>query len=396
MRLPAVLLLALALASPLASLGCSLPAGAAGRSLEAPAEEQAGFAVDSYDDTARGFPSSGFVVANPAPAAAPQVEQRPEQTVRHVIYSATVRLVVVDAAGTARSVQRFAEELGGHLQESDARSVTVRVPSKDFEGLLARIEQLGEVVDRNVRASDVTEQVIELEIRLDNAKRTRERLVEHLSASTKMEDTLKIEAELARVTAEIELIEGKLRFLRSQIAMSTIRVELNLPNRARPVDVLGLPFAWVENLGDGLLAGAVESRPRKPGLFSRGPRFDPPAGFLRYYHDTDEAEAMDGEGLRIKVQQHDNYDGGPLAFWTKLARRALVHNRSLAIVEERDLGDDRSLIHGEREVAGVRQGYLLVLARNKDDVYAFETWGPKEHFDARYEDLVKSAKSLQR
>lgn len=407
MRRPSIPSLALALALSFAPLsGCAIPGANAPAGREAAGDDSYG-AAESEEvalylkdaelrnrSDARGFADK--LVADPAPL--PEAQQPPpqeQQQVRHVIYSATARLVVVSAPDAARSVQRFAEELGGWLQESDSRSVTVRVPAEHFEGLLARIEALGEVVDRNVRASDVTEQVIELEIRLDNAKRTRDRLLEHLTTSQKMEDTLKIEAELARVTADIELFEGKLRYLRSQVAMSTIRVELNVATRGRP-DSLGLPFAWIERLGDGLLAGTVEGRPKPPRLFSGGPRFDPPAEFIRYYSDDHAVEAMNGESLRIKVVEHDNYDKGALAFWAKLARKALVQTRAVAITEERDLGEDRALIRGEREVAGEPHGYLLVLARDKDDVFAFEAWGPSPEFDRRYAELVKSALSLRR
>ena len=328
-----------------------------------------------------------------SPFEAPAPEEAPE---RQVIYSAALRMVVAAVAHAARTVQTLAEQAGGHLQESDARSITVRVPAARFDEVLVKIATLGEVVERSIKASDVTEQVQELDLRLDNARKTRERLVEHLSKSAEMKDTLEIEKELARVTAEIEVLEGKLRFLKSQIAMSTIRVELNSPTPQRPAQQLGLPFEWVERLGDGLVAGTVESLPRKPGFLSRGPTFDPPPEFIRYYSSDRLVEAMDADGVRLKVQKHANYDKGVLAFWTKLARKALVESRALAVGEERDLGDDRALLAGTREVAGKTYGYLLVLARTRDFVYTFEAWGPEAEFGRRKEALVRSALSLRK
>ncbi len=336
--------------------------------------------------------------ANPVDAAVAAPQDERAQSARQVIYSAALRVVVVSNSDAVRLIQGYAEQAGGYLQESDARSITVRVPADKFEAVLARVATLGEVVERVVKASDVTEQMLDLVIRLDNARRTRDRLLAHLAKSEKIEDTLKIEAELARVSGEIEQIEGRVRFLESQIAMSTIRVELNAPahDAADSGDRLGLPFEWIERLGDGLVAGTVESMPRKPRFLSNGPRFDPPPEFIRYFSDSDLVEAMNAEGVRLKVQRHENYDKGALAFWTKLARKALVQSRSLAVANEQVLGEDRAALAGTREVAGVPCGYLLVLARNNDYVYSFEAWGPREAFDKQMDALVAAARSLRK
>ncbi|MEO6710714.1 MAG: DUF4349 domain-containing protein [Planctomycetota bacterium] len=315
-----------------------------------------------------------------------------------MIYSASLRLVVVSAPETMKSIQTLAEKAGGHLQESDARSITIRVPAAAFDATIAQIADLGEVVDRSIKASDITEQMLDLNIRLDNARRTRERLLEHLAKSQKIEDTLKIEQELSRVSGDIEQMEGRLRYLQSQIDMSTIRVELNTnsPQSRGPAAGLGLPFEWIDRLGDGLVAGSVESMPRKANVFSRGPRFDPPKDFIRYYSSSELVEAMSADGLRIKIQKQENYDKGALSFWGKLARKSLAHSRMLVISEERDLGEDRAMLVGSRLVSGELSGYMIVLARTKDHVYSFEAWGPKAAFDRQLEALVASAKSLRR
>jgi hypothetical protein len=171
--------------------------------------------------------------------------------------------------------------------------------------------------------------------------------------------------------------------MQSQIAMSTIRVELN-STQPRQVggDPLGLPFPWISRLGDGLVAGTVESMPRKPRLFSGGPKFTPPAEFLRYYADENLVEAMNADGVRIKVQKQENYDKGDLAFWKKLVRRSLVEHRALPIERDEAVDNNAALLVGSREVAGAQFGYMLLLARNDRDLYTFEAWGPKSQFDA--------------
>jgi hypothetical protein len=331
---------------------------------------------------------TGLAPSAPDPAA-PQAE-------RQVIYSASLSLVVVSIAEAQASVLGFAREAGGYLQQSDARSIMVRVPAAKFEEVVARIGRLGEVVDRNVSASDVTEELYDLDIRIENARKARERLLEHLAQSQKIEDTLKIELELTRLTGEIERMEGRKRYLVSQVALSTIHVLLNSTAPQGPQgDGLVVPFEWLARLGDGLVAGTVEGQPRKPRFLAKGPSFDVPAQFLRYYQSEDLVEAMDGDDLRIKVQRQSNYDKGALEFWQKLARRSLVESRALAVGEERALAPDRALVRGTREVAGEQHGYMLVLLRTDKRVFTFEAWGPKARFDAAYPALEASARSLR-
>ncbi|MBM3987658.1 MAG: DUF4349 domain-containing protein [Planctomycetes bacterium] len=346
----------------------------------------------AYKDAGRSADSAAL---DPAAGPSEVVADAPKEA-RQVIYSASLSIVVLSPAAAQASVKSFAEAAGGWMSESDARTITVRVPAAQFEPLLERIGQLGEIVDRSVRAEDITEALVELDIRIDNARRARERLLAHLEKSEKMEDTLRIEAELARVTVELEALEGRARFLRSQVAMSTIRVSFDRSKSAPRGEGALLPFDWIARLGNGLVAGSVEGRPRRPGLFASGPRFEPPSAFLRYYSDHDTVEAMNAEGVRIKVQREDNYDKGALAFWAKLARAELVRSRALVVTAERELGEDRALVAGSREVAGVVHDYLLVIARTKDAVYTFEAWGPRDLFAPLAADIEKSALSLRR
>lgn len=315
---------------------------------------------------------------------------------REVIYTADLGVVVVSIEQSTRAVQSLAEKIGGYLQESDSISITVRVPAPKFESTIEQIATLGEVVERSISASDVTEEFLNLNIRLDNANRTRARLLEHLAHSKKIGDTLKIEAELSRVSETIEEMEGKLRYMRSQIAMSTITVGWTARTTSQPgAPTLGLPFQWIEELGDGLVAGQVEQRTRDPRLFDFGPKFEPPADFIRYFSSRYLVEALSADGLRIKVRRHDNHDRGELGFWKDLAHESLVRSRALAVTSEQDLGDGRAVITGTREVGGQTLGYMLLLKRTNKRVYSFEAWGPKATFDEHAAALEKSAKSLR-
>ncbi|HEX8916720.1 MAG TPA: DUF4349 domain-containing protein [Humisphaera sp.] len=383
----------IALAATALLSGCSVSGGYA---------EKSTFALDATEPVPG---SIGTAAATPPPAAppadAPAVKPdpaaasvpKPADASRLVIYSASFKVVVPDVPGALRAIQQSAERMGGHLQEVSGGTIIVRVPAARFPEAVKVVEDSGEVIDRLVKAQDVTEEMRDLNIRLDNAEKLRKRLQEILAKADKVEDALKVEAELARVSGELDAVKGKIRYLESLLAMSTIRVELNSPVRTNARGTgPRLPFDWVENLGDGLVAGEVQQATRKAGFFARGPRFKPPAGFVRYYEAANEVDAMDGGGMLLRVQRRANVDEAPADFWAKLARRQVVEGRTVAVTHEE--GDATFYaLRGTREVAGKPLGYVLVVKRSKGGVAVFEAWGPREQVDAQWPALRASGLS---
>ena len=159
---------------------------------------------------------------------------------------------------------------------------------------------------------------------------------------------------------------------------------------------LAVPFRWIDELGDGLVAGQVEPTTRAPGFLERRLRFDAPKDFIRYYASRDRVEALSADGIHLKVRRHANHDRGALAFWRDLARERLVRSRAVAFTDERALDGEEALLVGTREIAGQSLGYLLVLKRTDRHVYSFEAWGPREAFDAHRAAIEASAKTLAR
>jgi hypothetical protein len=114
---------------------------------------------------------------------------------------------------------------------------------------------------------------------------------------------------------------------------------------------------------------------------------------VRYYEASGETEAMDAEGLRIRVQRHANVDKAPLTFWRQLVRRALVERRALAADEEG--GDERAyVLSGTRDVGGQATGYLAAVRRSDRGVVVFQAWGPQPLFATHYTPLRNSAISI--
>ncbi|HEY8079018.1 MAG TPA: DUF4349 domain-containing protein, partial [Labilithrix sp.] len=135
---------------------------------------------------------------------------------------------------------------------SDAQ-VSIRIPRERFDDALRRIEKLGDVLHRNVAAEDVTDQYVDIEMRLKNAYAVRARLEELLKQAT-VKDAIEIQKELAKTTEEIERLEGKIKLLRDRISFSTITITFE---RAQPQHAVQnralLPFPWMNTMGLGPL-----------------------------------------------------------------------------------------------------------------------------------------------
>ncbi len=338
-------------------------------------------------------------ILTPAP---PRMSIEPDATTqpavaRAIIYSGSIRLTVASISSTLTVIEQLASSLGGYLETLDNHSITIRVPAARFGDAVMAVTAQGEVTEKQIRSADVTEEMRDLDIRLANAEQTREQLLKLMDKSVKMEDTIKIETELERVTQEVELLKGKIRFMQQQVAYSVLKVDVNSEVPQAQIAAI-VPFPWVRELGQGVARGAPPEESKHSGWFSGGVGFTLPSGFILYYQHDDTTEAMNADGVMIKATRHDNYKGGDVAFWAALAHRALVETRSVAISREIDAtanGHPARIIEGSKDIPGGVQGYVLLVAASEDHVCTFEAWGPKVLIDKDQDNIEKAARSME-
>lgn len=176
----------------------------------------------------------------------------PEEAPKRLrIYAAHLELLVAAVEDSVERFVRRVEEVGGFLEKREDASVTCRVPAIQFKEILAEVKAYGLVVRESLRATDVTKQYFDLKIRIENAEKTRERLVALLDRAEKVEDALRIETELRRLAEEIDRLKGELKYLSEQIAFSTIEVVFQTnapPPRAMPARKRSR-FDWIHRVG---------------------------------------------------------------------------------------------------------------------------------------------------
>ncbi|MBA2707448.1 MAG: DUF4349 domain-containing protein [Gemmatimonadaceae bacterium] len=136
-------------------------------------------------------------------------------------------------------VRQLATQLGGYVANSSIsggrdqiRSATLelKIPAARYDQAVTGLGGIGKVEAVNTSVEDVGEEYVDLTARVTNARRLEERLVGLLATRTgKLEDVLAVERELARVREEIERFEGRMRFLRTRAAVSTLSVTVHEP-----------------------------------------------------------------------------------------------------------------------------------------------------------------------
>ena len=197
----------------------------------------------------------------PEPAKeGPRAEgNEPAHDTSMLIYTARVTLAVYQVEQGLAAVEKLAKDMGGYLSLKRDREITIRVPRSRFEPALAAVDKIGDVLHRDIQAQDVTDEFVDTEIRIKNARAMQVRL-KALLEKAPVKEALEIEKEMRRVTDEIELLEGKLKLLKDKIAYSTITVAFEARGSTIQSTRIRLPFPWLTSLGLPKLLQLTEER----------------------------------------------------------------------------------------------------------------------------------------
>ena len=227
-----------------------------------------GKAVVGYSARRTGAEGDAFGAANQsaAPEAAPApvavatdvasvgaVSEAPDQLPSATRDSAAPAMIIRTGTATIKvdslepavaRLRLLATSVGGYVGNTSMQTgsdqlrsatVEIKVPAPRWGQLVAGLKPIGTLESENENAEDVGEEFVDVQARVANAKRLEARLIELLANRTgKLTDALQVERELARVREEIERYEGRMRYLRTRAAISTMTVTVH-----EPLPVLG-------------------------------------------------------------------------------------------------------------------------------------------------------------
>ncbi len=237
-----MLILLAGLAIACGSASQEAPAAPPNYAAESIAVESAGAPADAAEYSGEPLPlDDNIFSAALAQAQGPRV----------IIYSGDMALVVKDTREAVEAITTLANEQGGYvaganIYQSDGAprgTVTIRVPAEQYESTVTRLRQLAlRVESENTNTQDVTEEFVDLEARKTNLEHTEaalQNLLDERQRVGQTSDILEVYRELTNIRGQIEQIEGRMRYLANQAALSTITINLIPDVLYQPVSIGG-------------------------------------------------------------------------------------------------------------------------------------------------------------
>jgi hypothetical protein len=169
---------------------------------------------------------------------------------RLIIRTGNISLVVEDTRATKATIEQMvsrlaaegayivsSEEYGGDDEKSQPRiSMSIRVPSGQFDPVMDRLAELAvQVTNRSESASDITEEYVDLDSRVESLEAARDRLLEIMEDARTTKDLLEAEQQLTYRESEIESLKGRMQYLEQSARLSNIWIDIQPYILSQPV-----------------------------------------------------------------------------------------------------------------------------------------------------------------
>ena len=212
-------------------------AGTGGRAEAPPPQASRAPATDP------GTGEAGFLDEYAVKRSLDSLEGRQQQDLSKIVRDGRIGIVVPDGRfdDAVGDLTFISEQHGGFILSSatqNERSGTfvLRIPAGRFDRALADVRALGSRVKfQEIRGDDVTAEFIDFQARLRILTAERALLFDLFQQADTTEEILRMAGQLDNVRLRSEQIQGQLRFIKDQVAESTLRVsiqERNAPQAA--------------------------------------------------------------------------------------------------------------------------------------------------------------------
>ena len=176
---------------------------------------------------------------------AARISQASLATERRQIMTAGLVVETDSVLSAARQAETIAVGAGGFVTDEDTHveqrsdsptpdesaevtvsSLTVRVPPTALDDVLGRLAELGTLVSQNRGTTDVTDEYVDVEARLDSQRASLDRLLQLVGTAGDLEDVISLENEIARRQADLDGLAARLQALEEQTDLATISLTL--------------------------------------------------------------------------------------------------------------------------------------------------------------------------
>ncbi len=122
----------------------------------------------------------------------------------------------------------FENELFKSRGNRNSYVMKVRIPTANFDTFVKQLESgTGELKSKNIHADDVTEEYMDLHIRLENNLAYLLQYQEILKKAVSIKEILEVQEMIRGIEIEIESKKGRIRYLTDMVKYSTLDVEIS-------------------------------------------------------------------------------------------------------------------------------------------------------------------------
>lgn len=165
----------------------------------------------------------------------PQSTPQNQVIAKKIIKNGDIDIQVGDIRKAQAQVQDIIKKNNAYVQSenfnnsdnNDRLFLTIRVPHKNFDGLINSFSNgIGSVLSKNISSDDVTEEYTDVSIKLGNKKIYLEKYRDMLRGAKTTKDMLEIQENIRSLEDEIDVAEGRLRFIDDRVNYSTLNLTL--------------------------------------------------------------------------------------------------------------------------------------------------------------------------
>ena len=239
---------------------------------------------------------------------------------RKMTYSTRLVINVPDTVKGVKAASSIAEKYSGYTEFSDNSTANVKIPVAKAQNALKDFEAIGSVKSKTITANDITEHYTDTQVRLENLRRLQKRLSELLTRANRVEDILRIERELARVTTDLERHQARMNVLTKQVEMVDFQINFNAVVTPAEISRTIIPVMWVRKLGSDIrtekfvFTRSVDDTPAD---------FELPSGFAVTLGTEKTFQAVNSGNVVLKLDIFDNLPGADLTFYQNLIGKQL-------------------------------------------------------------------------
>jgi Domain of unknown function (DUF4349) len=154
---------------------------------------------------------------------------------KKIIKNGEMRIQVGDIKKAQQQISSILKKNKAYIQKEDFQNtdvdenldIVIRVPHQNFDALINSFSNgVGSVLSKNISSNDVTEEYTDISIKLGNKKIYLEKYRDMLKSAKTTKDMLEIQENIRALEDEIDVAEGRLRFIDDRVNYSSLNLNI--------------------------------------------------------------------------------------------------------------------------------------------------------------------------